>query len=263
MIYASYTEGFKSGGFGSFALVDGDGERIGCCTTDVSQESGAQSKSFEPEDSKSYEIGYKGTIFNGTTNFNVLGFMYDYKDLQISFFDIDYGANTVENVGQVDGKGVEASVTSQLNENWNLYLALSWLDTEASGVQQVCDGDTPDSCEGRKLFWAPDWSGAAVINGSFPLEKGAITGSLEAFWESKRGGGWGAYPETMIDSNMELALRVNYESAGNWTAGIYVENLTDQFTYDGQNNNGGILPSHFFGHRRPRTIGFRFGYSWD
>ena len=44
---------------------------------------------------------------------------------------------------------------------------------------------------------------------------------------------------------------------------VRVENLTDEFTYDGLNNNGGILPSHFFGHKRPRTAGVRFRYSWE
>ncbi len=74
---------------------------------------------------------------------------------------------------------------------------------EGVQVQQVCDGDSADSCEGRKLFWAPDWSGAAMINAYYPVGDGAITGSLDAFWESERGGGWGAYPETMIDSYVE------------------------------------------------------------
>ncbi len=262
MVYATYTEGFKSGGFGSFSLVDANGERIGCCTTDVSQASGAQSKSFDPEDVKSYEFGYKGTVLGGTTKLDLVGFIYDYQDLQISFFDTDFGANTVENVGQVDGKGIEGSITTQFNDNWGLYLALSWLDTKATGVQQVCDGDTPDSCEGRKLFWAPEWSGAAVLNASYPVGNGAISGSLEAFGESKRGGGWGNWQETIIGSYVEMAIRLNYESSGNWTAGVYVENLTDEFTYDGQNNNGGILPSHFFGHKRPRTFGARFRYDW-
>ena len=137
------------------------------------------------------------------------------------------------------------------------------MDTEATGVQQVCDGDTPDACEGSNLFWAPDWTGAAVLTGYFPLAQGSIRGSLEAFWESERGGGWGSFPETMIDSYVEAALRVTYESNGSWSAGAYVENLTDEFTYDGLNNNGGILPSHFFGHRRPRTFGIRFRYDWE
>ncbi len=263
LLYASYTEGFKSGGFGSFALVDANGDRVGCCETDLSQADGVRSRTFAPEVVDSYEIGYKGRLFNGKADLSVSGFLYDYKDLQISFFDPDSGANTVENVGQVDGQGIEGSLTAQFNDNWGLYLGLSWLDTEATGVQQVCDGDTPDSCEGTNLFWAPDWTGAAVLTGTFPFRGGEIEGTLEAFWESERGGGWGSFPETMIDAYVEMALRLEYVSADNWSFGGYVENLNDEFTYDGLNNNGGILPAHFFGHRRPRTIGLRFRYEWD
>lgn len=263
MVYASYTEGFKSGGFGSFALVDGAGDQIGCCTTDVDQASGARSRTFQPETVDSYEIGYKARIFADHADFNISGFLYDYQELQISFFDAETGANTVENIGQVDGLGLEGSITAQFSDNWSLYLALSWLDTEATGLEQVCDGDTPESCEGSTLFWAPEWSGAAVLDAAFPVGRGEITGSVEAFFESERGGGWGAYPETMIDSNMIMALRIGYTSNNNWSVNAYVENLTDEFTYDGLNNNGGILPSHFFGHRRPRTAGIRFGYSWE
>lgn len=262
LIYASYTEGFKSGGFGSFSLVDSAGDRV---TGEVgaSQANGFRSRQFDPENVDSLEVGFKGRVFDDSTDLAVTAFSYDYEDLQISFFDLDSGANTVENVGQVDGVGVEGSITTQFNDNWNLYLALSWLDTDATGLQQVCDGDTPDSCEGSTLFWAPEWSGAAVLNASFPVRGGEITGSLEAFYEGERGGGWGAFPETMIESNTIMALRIGYNSDKHWSADAYVENLTDEFTYDGLNNNGGILPSHFFGHRRPRTAGIRFGYEWD
>ena len=113
------------------------------------------------------------------------------------------------------------------------------------------------------MFWAPEWTGAAVLNGHFPTGQGEIVGSLDAFWESERGGGWGAYPETMIAANTIMGLRVGYHSNNNWAATAYVENLTDEFTYDGMNNNGGILPSQFFGHRRPRTMGIRFSYEWE
>ena len=262
LIYASYTEGFKSGGFGSFSLVDAVGDRV-TGVYDVTQAGGYRSRAFQPETVESFELGYKGRSSMASSDLSISAFLYDYEDLQISFFDTDSGANTVENVGQVDGTGVEASLNSAINENWGLYLALSWLDTEATGIQQVCDGDTLNSCEGSKLFWAPDWAGAAVLNGSFEYRGGSINTSLEAFWESERGGGWGAFPETMIDSSIEMALRVGYESANNWSASVYVENLTDEFTYDGLNNNGGILPSHFFGHRRPRTAGVRFRYDWE
>jgi iron complex outermembrane receptor protein len=262
MLFASYTEGFKSGGFGSFALVDSAGDRV-TGVSDAAQADGFRARAFEPENVDSFEVGYKGSVFSGTTDLSVTGFIYDYEDLQISFFDTDSGANTVENVGQVDGAGIEASITSQISDNWSLYLAASWLDTEAVGLQQVCDGDTVDDCEGSSLFWAPEFAGAAVLSADFPLRNGDINTSLEAFWEGERGGGWGGFPETTIDSTLQASFRIDYVSNSNWRAGLYVENLTDEFTYDGLNNNGGILPSHFFGHRRPRTIGARFGYRWE
>jgi iron complex outermembrane receptor protein len=262
LVYASYTEGFKSGGFGSFSLVDANGDRV-TGETDLSEADGYRARQFQPESVDSYEIGYNGSFAEGRADLRLTGFIYDYKDLQISFFDTESGANTVENVGQVDGAGLEGSLTVAFSENWDLYLAASWLDTEATGVQQVCDGATVDACEGSPLFWAPEWAGAAVLTGNFPLGNGAINASLEGFWEGERGGGWGAYPETMIDSNLIASFRLDYMSDGNWSAGVYVENLTDEFTYDGQNNNGNYLPSHFFGHRMPRTAGVRFRYSWD
>ena len=263
MIYASFTEGFKSGGFGSFSLNDPSGVQVGCCEADLSQADGFRPRQFNPESVDSWEVGYKGRVFGGSTDIALTAFVYDYTDLQISFFDTDSGANTVENVGQVDGAGVEGAVTTRLGDNWDLYVALSWLDTESTGVQRVCDGATANACEGRPLFWAPEFSGAAVLNGRFPLARGAIATSLEAFWEGERGGGWGNFPETRIDAFTEMALRIDYESDGNWVMGVYVENLTDEFTYDGQNNNGGILPAHFFGHKRPRTVGARFRFDWE
>jgi len=263
MLFASYTQGFKAGGFGSFSLVDADGERVGCCETGLTQADGFRARAFEPEDVDSYEIGYKGRLYDGRADVSLSGFYYDYTDLQISFFDEDTGANTVENIGQVDGVGVEGTITAVIGENWDWYLGVSWLDTEATGLEAVCDGDTPTSCEGRKLFWAPDWTGATTLTGTFPFGAGELIGSLEAFWESERGGGWGAFPETEIDPFLEMALRIDYDSGANWILGAYVENLTDEFTYDGMNNNGGIVPAHFFGHRRPRTVGVRFSYAWE
>jgi iron complex outermembrane receptor protein len=154
-------------------------------------------------------------------------------------------------------------VTTALGENFDLFLALSWLDSEATELQSICGLPDPAGCEGSSLFWAPEYTGAAVLNGYFDLGQGEIKASLDATYESERGGGWEGLSSTMIPSNTELAFRVNYTSPANWGIGAYVENLTDEFTYDGLNNNGGINPSHFFGHRRPRTVGMRFTYEWE
>ncbi|MGH1372578.1 MAG: TonB-dependent receptor [Cellvibrionaceae bacterium] len=248
MIFASYTEGFKSGGFGSFSSVsDGNG--------------GLMPNAFDEETIDSIEIGYKSGLMDGRANLEVTAFSYEYKDLQILNFD--GGAAKVENLGEVDAYGVEVSFTMALNENFRIMTSLGWLDSEASDLEKVCDGPTPTSCEGTSLFWAPDTSAAMVLNGDFPMDGGEIRSSLEASYESERGGGWGDLDSTKIDAYVDVALRVGYHSNDNWQVTAYVENLTNEFVWDGQNNNGGIIPSHFFGPKRPRTFGVRVGYEWE
>ena len=90
-----------------------------------------------------------------------------------------------------------------------------------------------------------------------------MTTSFEIFWEDERGGGWAGLKETQIDDAAIAALRVGYESGDFWNAELYVENLFDEFKWDGQNNNGAVIPSHFIGPQRGRTFGARITASWD
>jgi iron complex outermembrane receptor protein len=239
MLYASYTEGFKSGGFGSFALVDADGVGAGGGDTDLSQSDGYRPNAFQPEVADSYEIGYKGSLAEGRAQLSLTGFYYEYEDLQVVVFD--GGAAAVENVGNVEGWGVEGTANFLLGDYVDVYLGLSYLDTEATGLQSICGLEDAEGCEGSSLFWAPEWTGSVVVNGNFPLEAGgALTGRVEGFWESERGGGFEGLKTTEIDSFFNLAVRVGYESEHNWSANLYVENLTNEDTFDGLNNNGGV-----------------------
>ena len=270
MLFASYTEGYKSGGFGTFSLEPaifmwfGDG-----ADEPLTQADGFRPAQFRPEDVQSYELGYKGLLADGKVQWNITGFLYDYTDLQVNFFD--QGAK-VGNAGEVEGQGVETTVEVAFNDNWNLLFSAGWLDTEARGIQFLCggapdvdgllDGD-PDACEGNRLFWAPEFSGSAVLRGSFPTAGGAWVGNVETFWESERGRGYEDIIDSEIEAFQEWALRFGYESNNNWNVLAYVENLTDEVTYDGAANNGGITPAFYFGPNRPRTAGIRFGYVFE
>ncbi len=264
MFFASYTEGFKSGGFGSFALNDAAGNKVGGAQVAVSQADGFRPNPFEPETVDSYEIGYKGkgSVLGNMTNVSLTAFYYEYEDLQVVVSD-SIGSASVENAGEVEGLGLEGTVRTFLGDYFDVYIAASWLDSEANKLQPICGLDDINGCEGSSLFWAPEFSGAVMLSANFPTASGAITGSLEMFFESERGGGFEDLDETKIDAYQELALRVGYAAEANWSVGLYVENLTDEFTYDGMNNNGALIPAHFFGPKRPRTFGINFGYEWD
>ena len=270
MIFASYTQGFKSGGFGSFWVENSSGAVPAYET--VSQGDGYLPGTFEPETADSFEIGFKTEYLDGRGNFDITLFMYEYEDMQvINYVDVDYDndgvadafSGRVLNVGQTDGEGIEISTTVALNDHWTLYLAGGYLDTEATGLQDICGLEDPSGCEGSSLFWAPEITAAGKLDARYPIANGAITGSFEFFYEDERGGSWEANPEGYIDSFVVANLRVTYESDDNWYIQGYAENVFDEFTWDGYNANGGILPSHFFGPMRPTTIGIRAGMSWD
>jgi iron complex outermembrane receptor protein len=210
----------------------------------------------------SYEAGWKGTVLEGAMQVSLTAFYYEYEDLQVVVFD--GGASSIENVGEVEAAGVEVSVSALLGDYFDVYFAYSYLDSEATKLQDICGLANPNACEGSPLFWAPEHTAAFALTGNFPLAGGgAITANLESFYESSRGRGWEGLSETEIDPFLDVALRVGYESAGPWGVELYVENLTDEESWDGENNNGGITPSHFFGPKRPRTFGMRFTYEWE
>lgn len=266
LFFASWTQGFKSGGFGSFWIEDANGG-VPAYETGIRQGDGYLPGTFDPESVDSYEIGMKTTYLDGAGNFDITLFMYDYQDMQvINYVEVEETgafAGRVLNVGQTDGYGIEAATTVALNDNFTVYLSAGYLDTEATGIQDICGLEDPNGCEGRNLFWAPEWTIAGKVDAFFPVNNGAITGSFEVFYESERGGSWENNPEGYIDSYAISNLRVGYESNDNWHITAYAENLFDEFTWDGYNANGGILPSHFFGPARPLTFGVRVGMSWE
>jgi iron complex outermembrane receptor protein len=262
LVFASYTAGFKSGGFGTFSLTDNPAGESPIGFVDITRADGFQPDSVEPEKVDSYEIGYKDSLFDGGANFDLTAYYYDYTDFQITV-TTDSGASKIANVGQIEAWGLEGSLTAGLGEYFTGYLSMGYLNSEATDIQDACGLEDPNGCEGSSIFWAPEFSGSFVLSANYPVDGGEITGNFELIWESERGGGWEDLSETMIDPYQEMALRVGYTSNDNWFVEAYVENLTDEFTWDGVNNLGGKEPNGFFGPRRPRTYGLRTGYSWD
>ena len=280
MVFVSYTKGYKSGGFGTFSLNPPIFQWFGDGADDpLTMAEGYRPAQFKPEDVDSYEVGYKGLLANGTLKLDVTAFLYEYTDLQVNYFD---QGSQVGNAGSVDGQGIEATLQWAINENFDLIASAGFLDTKAKGIQFLCEGapnadgllpragippeaDAADlnACEGSKLFWAPDVSGSMLLKGNFPMANGAIVGNIEMFFESERGRGYENIVDTEIDAYQEWALRVGYESNNNWNLTAYMENLTDELTWDGSANNSGIVAPFYFGPSRPRTAGLRFGYYFD
>lgn len=111
LLYASYSRGYKSGGFNPAVQVPG------LTIADA----------FEPEIVNAFEIGSKNTFANGQLTLNLTGFYYQYKNLQLSRIVARSSIND-----NIDANiwGVEAEAILRPARDWAINLGASYLKTD-------------------------------------------------------------------------------------------------------------------------------------
>ncbi|MET0984242.1 MAG: TonB-dependent receptor [Steroidobacteraceae bacterium] len=117
MIYASFTQGFKSGGFNYPPTPPGAGED--------------PVPVLKPEILDSYEIGWKTELFDQRLRLNSTLFYYDYQDLQVSRTRVlQSGALTTQtdNAADADVRGIEAEFTFRPLALFTLSGAAAYID---------------------------------------------------------------------------------------------------------------------------------------
>jgi len=254
MYYGSATKGYKAGGYGSFAITPD------LLTTGVTRDQ-ARPDDFDPEEVMSYETGAKGRFLEGRAQTELSAYYYTYEDLQ-TVVPGSGGGIVVDNIGEVDGWGLEGSLNLILNDYLDLYLAGAWADTEANDVQAACL-DNSDVCEGNSLPELPEFSYSAVFEGHYPVTTGEWLARYEMFGQTETGGGLEEDPAGELDGWTESALRAGFRASSGWEVLAYVENLTDEEYWDAAVPMGGILPAHYFGPSRPRTVGVSMSWTFE
>ncbi len=146
MVYATYSEGFKSGGFET--KTNPDDSRI----------------PFEQEGSKSFEVGMKTTFWNSRAQFNVALYDAEYSNIQgleqppgqigFSIFTSD-----------ADVKGAELELNLLPFNDLQLNLAYSFIDAEYAPGSEASSGDI----SGNQLPQAPRNSWSLGLNYSTDL----------------------------------------------------------------------------------------------
>lgn len=249
-LYASATRGYKSGGFGSFGINLGpDG-----IDDDLIAVPGAVPNSFDPETVWSYEAGIKGAVADGRLRYDIAGYYYDYKDLQLNFFEA--GGTRVANIGRVDGGGIEATMQAVVNQHFDVYAAFTYQDSEVMGADQVCD-----DCDGNRLTLQPKYIFAGAANFHTPVTStGEINATVDLRTQGSAFGGLENIQAVKTESWTDVSLRVGYEDERGWGIVAYVENLFDETYFENTGEGGDILPHLAFDPARPMTFGMRFTY---
>ena len=243
-VYFTYSQGFKSGVLESVNLSN---------------------NVAKPEKLTSYEGGFKYT--SSRVGFNLSAFYYDYKDIQIQFYE---GlAEVLGNAASARIYGVDVDTSVRVSPDLTLRLAGSWLPhanyrdftdgvafafpITATGLQQI-DIDA----SGTRVLKSPKFSGNATVTYNHEFEAGKIDANFTLYHSSSYR--WDLLGRFKTRSYVTLGARAGYSPEGSrFRFGIYGKNLTNRAyitatSTSAEADEGVYAP--------PREIGVSVGYKF-
>ncbi len=127
LIYATYSRGYKGGGFNTPCQIGDVGTNSGTCP---------YPQSYNPEFINAYEVGTKNTLLGGSLQLNLTGFYYDYTGYQIS----EIVANSSVNLN-INAKiyGVEFESIYSPFRNFTLNANVGYIHTRIDNGQSQID----------------------------------------------------------------------------------------------------------------------------
>ncbi len=244
MIYASYSRGFKSGGYdGDFSFTR------------------QQLEPYSEEILTSYELGWKTTVAEGQLRFNGAAFYYDYSDPQVRVQRISNAGlpfNQLINLNSADVFGVEADVLWAPVDGLDLAASYTFLDT------QLNEND-PDPAlalfDGNELPLAANHSFTVLGRYEQPVTD-RFSASIQV--DGKYNGEYELNAENLPwlaqDSYFLLNSRLSvFETDGGWEISVWGRNLLDETFLIGSYSLFGAFPAYY---NAPRTYGVTLRYDW-
>ena len=257
--YLSYSTGYKAGGFNTFFVLFPDDVDIDDIDGEDAVELGGTPEDFDKEEVANIELGLKGQFWDGQMQLNASIYSYEFEGMQSGYY---VGSRySVANVGDAEGSGVELDMRILPTDNLDIYLGLSWADTELTKpTEGFCD---PADCKGAQIPGTIDFSGALVATYTVPMDSGELAFTVETFHQQE-GVAFGAFDKDplMTDGFTTTNLRVGYDSIEDWSVTLWVNNLTDEFHYKGVAGAESNIGAHYFGFSEPRRVGVDIGWKF-
>ena len=208
MLYATYTEAFKSGAINT----------------------GSPSPPVNPETVDAFELGLKGSSADGGMRYSLVGFYYDYQDLQVSFVDENSVVATV-NAAEAENYGAEFEISAALGGGFILDFYGTYLSAEYEEFlnRDYANGFAVADLKGQTLPNAPEYTAKLGLTWETEMGNGTFRAHGEAYysdevyfteWNRKD-----AYQESYELFN----ANIDYEfGGGDWLVSIWGRNLADE-----------------------------------
>jgi len=244
MTYASYSEGFKSGGFV---------QRVFPPKTEVPY--------FEPETATVYELGFKWFGAEGRVSLNGAVFHTDYDDLQI---EVNDGiAPVTRNAAKADIDGFELELSAVPGEGWLVHAGIGYLNAEYTELDpsENFTTDLLSLLEDNKLVNTPEWTINTGLQYAANLSSGQIITRVNYSYTDDTYKDALNFPQLHQDAFGLLDAFITYVSdKGNWEASLFGKNLTDE-TYILSGFANGLTQGRVSANLgRPREWGVSFKY---
>jgi len=261
MMYASYTEGYKAGGFSDFAV----GELI----------------PYEEEGIDSIEIGMKLDAWDNRLRINAALFTMDYDNMQLFIARPDPDSETigslqgVVNAGASTIEGVELEVSLVPAANWLINMSASFANGEFEQFDDfIVDAATgkviPQDRSDEDLPSLPESSFSLGVQYDWDTRFGSWTARVDAFYRDEIYWGFDAmsWDNTLArksattDSYTVYNGRLNWQIDDNLSVSAWGKNLGDKVYYDGgvgEAVNLGIVNKGF---AMPRRYGVDLRYQF-
>ena len=273
MLYFTFSQGFKSGGFTS--ADDGQpgdleqGEWGPYDPTNPSDEF-----EFDDEEVDAFEIGGKHTLLDGAMTANWAAFYTEYSDLQISIFK---GVGFTVTNADAEVKGLEFDLLWQATEELRLGFNAAYLDAEwdnyahapCTAIQldmdALCgvDGGVSDNdLSGQTTTFAPEYSGTLFFDYSHLFGNGMeLFAGGEVNYSDDFNSAGDKDPIDVTESFTKINLRLGLRAANeSWDIMLYGRNITDEEVYSISFDTPVLAGSHSAQIDEGELYGARFSY---
>jgi iron complex outermembrane recepter protein len=235
-VYATVSRGFRRGGSngvptaGGFASLPLYGE-------------------YQPDFAQNYEVGLKGLALDHALTYSLSLFRIDFNKFQINGFT---GSElpVILNGDEAISKGIEAEVTFHVTPRLTVYAGYTYTDakvvkgssfldlapftTVLGGPIEIIESYTITA--GDSLPGVSKQSAMASAEYRIPLQNdGAVLLRVDGNYRSAQHSTLDVTSVnfTEMPSNFTANARITYANGRNWSAGMFVTNLTDSIGYSG------------------------------
>ncbi len=256
MLYLTYSEGFKAGGFSSFGLED--------------------PTQFDPETVKNYEFGFKLEFWGQRLRLNGALYHMDYDDIQLQVtrtfaqFDTRLGFT---NAGQAEMEGAELEIVVVPVSGLMINLSGSYIDAnygEFIDTFENAAGEIITSDRKNEPFaYLPEQTYSWGVQYDLDTEFALMTPRISGFYKDEIYLGQDPESAEFVDEatlddftvwNARLAVAPN--QVEDMEIAVFVDNLTDETYYGSGIVNTANVGATTGIRGMPRNWGVSFFYTW-